>query len=215
MKIYPSLTSQIAEEVLEYVRALDPWCHGFHIDYMDGNFVPATMGNAELINEIRTITNKQLWIHCMANNPLPFIETLQLHPHDRISFHTEIADPESIIAYCKEHQLQASATLNPKTSMHTWARLLYTLHHVTIMSVEPGKSGQLFLESTWQKLQDLQALRIHQGYYFTIAVDGGVSKNNIVRLADYGVNEVAVCNSIFKKNDPVKALQELNELFVL
>ena len=77
------------------------------------------------------------------------------------------------------------------------------------MSVEPGASGQLFLGSTWQKIKDLQAFRTDQHHYITIAIDGGVTEKNIVKLATSGVNEVVMHHGLFDTHDPVETIKRL------
>ncbi len=210
MKSYPSLTSTSIKELTDHISILTPYVEGFHLDYMDGQFVSTSTHNIELINTIRTITAKQLWIHIMANNPLSVLKQLQLNPNDKVTFHTESTqDYSAFIDYTREHILQPSLALNPNTTLHALINTLYTIKHITIMSVQPGASGQSFLPSTWAKLKDLQALRTDQAHYFTIAVDGGVTQKNIAQLAAYGVNEVAICSGIFGKHDPIKDIKEL------
>lgn len=211
MQIFPSLTSQNLDELHSQIRLLGPHCAGFHIDIMDGQFVHQKIGSAQLANEITQITHKQLWIHIMAQDPLAIIKKLTPHHGDIVSFHaTANYDYQTIIEELEHKNVVPSLALNPSTPLSIISTIIHALDHVTIMSVEPGKSGQKFIPATLKKLELLNALRAALETRLTIAVDGGVNKNNITKLDALGVNQVAVCSGIFNSDDPLAALQELS-----
>ena len=213
MQIFPSLTSQNKDELHDQIRLLGPHCAGFHIDIMDGQFVHQKMGNPELANEIVRMTRKQLWFHIMAQDPLKIIKRLKPHNGNIISFHaTADYDYQEIIEELEHKNILPSLALNPSTPITILNNAIHALDHVTIMSVEPGKSGQTFLPSTLKKLEQLNAFRAANECRLTISVDGGVNQSNIKRLVALGVNQVAISSGIFDSNDPLKALKELSKM---
>jgi len=89
MKIYPTLSSPSIDTLENQIKLLSPFVEGFHIHYMDGNFVTEQTDNIKIINTIHAYTTKQFWIHVMAYEPLDIIRQLKLKPQDRITFHAE------------------------------------------------------------------------------------------------------------------------------
>lgn len=213
MQIFPSLISQNKDELQSQIRLLGPHCAGFHIDIMDGIFVHQKMGSVDLTNEIGRMTQKQLWIHIMAKDPLSIIKNLKPRKGDIISFHLSAHyNYQDIIEVIKKKNALPSLALNPTIPISLLNTSLHTLDHVTIMSVEPGKSGQSFIPKTLHKLERLNAFKAAHECTLTISVDGGVNKKNITRLAALGVNQVAVSSAILNADNPLKALQELSEM---
>lgn len=210
MNIYPSLTSQNHDELATYIKLFEPYVAGFHIDYMDGVFVPHTLGSAALINHIRTLTTKRLWIHCMTIDPYTFMTQLQLQAHDIVTFHIEsTTDYQPLFTHLTNNNLVPSIALNPETPLSVLGSMLPLITHITIMSVHPGSSGQTFIPETWQKLALLQELRVGQAHYITLAVDGGITRNHIDKLISYGVTDCALHNAIFDTENPLEALQKI------
>lgn len=213
MQIFPSLTSQDPLVLEQQIKQLHPYCTGFHIDIMDGIFVANTMGSAALTNKIANMTQKQLWVHIMAQNPLHIIKHLQIHAGDIVTFHvTAEYDYQEIIQELEKRNLRPSLALNPAIPLPTIVHKLYAIDHITVMSVQPGASGRTFIEDTYTKLELIHAFKAAHEKKLTIAVDGGVNKYIIPKLAEYGVNQVAVCSAIFDTTDLVNALQELTTL---
>lgn len=213
MQIFPSLTSQSQDELHDQIRLLGPYCEGFHIDIMDGQFVHQKMGSSDLTNAIARMTRKKLWIHVMAEDPLKIIQKLKIHNGDIVSFHaTATRDYQEIIEELEHKNVLPSLALNPLTSVTVLNHAIHAIDHVTIMSVNPGKSGQKFIPATLKKLEQLNAFKAALETRLTIAVDGGVNQNNIKKLVALGVNQVAVSSGIFDSNDPLKSLKELTKI---
>lgn len=213
MQIFPSLTSQNPEKLHEHIRLFSEHCAGFHIDIMDGQFVHQKMGSAELTNQIAKMTRKKIWVHIMAQDPLEIIKNLNLHTSGIVSFHVQSNyDYQDIIEEIQSKTLVPSIALNPKTPVTILNNAIHAIDHVTIMSVEPGKSGQTFLPATLKKLELLNAFKAAHEKSFTIALDGGVNKTNIEKVASLGVTQVAVSSGILNTPDPLEALKELNKI---
>lgn len=211
MHIFPALLSQNISELQTQIKLLAAHCEGFHIDIMDGIFVKQKMGSIELTNQIAKTSGKQLWIHLMVQDPLEYIEQLKIHPGDIVTFHyMPNTNQETIIEALERKNLRPSLGINPKTQISTVKNALYAFDHVTVMGVEPGKSGQKFIPSTLKKLELLNAFKDAHERDITIAVDGGVNAITIEKLAALEVTEVAVTTAIFAAENPLKALKELS-----
>lgn len=212
--IYPSLISANLLILESEVKKLAPYCPGFHIDIMDNHFVPNLTWGAQFANAIAVLVpNKIMWIHLMVTNPLLLITQLSLPKNSIISFHIEINIPiELIINQIIANDWIPSIAIKPTTSISTILPLLTSLlNHVLVMSVEPGFSGQSFLESSIESITQLVHYRNDQNRSFSIGIDGGITENTITRLTRIGVNEFAVASAIFGKPNPVTALKELNQ----
>lgn len=213
MQIFPSLMNQDLDQIKNTIRLLGPYCAGFHIDIMDGKFVKNSTGSVALCNAITRMTRKQLWVHLMVEEPIKTIELLKLHRGDIVTFHYESqGDYQTIIEALEHKNVRPSLALSPKTPISALTNPIHVIDHVTIMSVEPGKSGQKFIPNTIKKLERLNAFRAAHECTLTIAVDGGINKSNITKLDALGVNQVAISSGIFSSSDPVAALQELNKI---
>ena len=195
------------------VEHLDPHCTGYHLDIMDHHFVHNLALTTAVVNALCTITRRQLWVHLMVEKPDEFIEKLFLPPGSIASFHFESTDrDENVAKRIKEKKWHSSIAINPKTDIDRIFPLLHNVDHVLLMSVEPGFSGQSFIASVEDKIAPLIGYRQTSNLSFKIAMDGGISEQNIERLAQKGVDNFAVANAIFKQPDPVAALQKLQTL---
>jgi ribulose-phosphate 3-epimerase len=210
-EIFPSLAASASSNVQETMREMDSYCAGYHIDIMDGKFVPHMTNGVEWVNAIAPLTDKKIWIHAMVENPSSLIDALALPSASIVSIHIEVKQEiKKNLIKIKEKKWIASLAINPKTDVSECFQFLtHDVEHVLIMSVEPGSSGQQFLEHSIEKIKTLVAYRTAQGLSFTIAVDGGVNAQNIARMAHLGVDQFAVGSAIFNDADPVKALKQL------
>jgi ribulose-phosphate 3-epimerase len=215
--IFPSLANTDKNTLQHTINQLDDLCTGYHIDVMDGEFVPHKKWDIPAaINEIENLEHKTLhtlWIHLMVTDPAPWIEKLTIEPFSIITFHTESkAKIKKTINDIKEKKWLPSLAINPKTDIGVVFPFLADLHQVLLMSVEPGFSGQEFLKDTLSKLDRLVGFRQTSGLDFKIAMDGGIDEKNIGMLAERGVNHFGIGSGIFDTQNPVKALKELNTI---
>ncbi len=212
IRIYPSLISANLLRLEEEIKKLEPYCDGFHIDIMDNHFVPNLTFGADIVHAISTVTNKQLWVHLMIDDPESWIDSLQLPPESILSFHFESTKhiPE-IIKRITEKNWLPSIALKPKTAVSEIFPFLNGISQVLLMSVEPGFSGQRFLPSVIGKLEPLMKQRDKHKLSFTIGMDGGVNEENIGMLAQHGIHDFAIASAIFDQPDPVAALKKLRD----
>jgi len=218
MRIFPAPHTQNIQELTTLFKELDPFVPGYHIDIMDGEFVPATMGSIQLTNQLDTLTPRVLWVHLMVKNPLAYIKQLRLKSESIISFHYESIQPaerEEIIGLIEQNLWRASLAINPETPIGSVLQLTHGVSHLTLMAVHPGAAGQEFLPETWEKIEHLIAYRAAQEFSFEIAVDGGTTTDILSDLKEYGVNAVATHSALFKNDTPLLNLQKLSELFTL
>jgi ribulose-phosphate 3-epimerase len=211
MKIYPSLISADLLNLEKTLQTLDPYCDGYHLDIMDNHFVPnLTWGNA-FIKAIEQATKLPLDVHFMVERPEAWLETLTLRPKDVVTFHPESSalSPFQVIKQTEKKGWLAGIALSPKIEVGKIEHLLPDVHQVTVMTVEPGFSGQKFMPTMMPKIQHLAQIRKEKNLDFILAVDGGVNKENIAELATCGVDEIAAAGAIFFGKDPVKAIEEL------
>jgi len=211
--IYPSLISADILNLETQIKTLDPYCPGYHLDVMDNHFVPNLTWGPSFIEAISSKTTRQLWVHLMVDNPTVWIEKLSLPPKTIASFHIEtINDTSSIINLIQKKNWLTSIAISPKTPVAKLLPYAKLIDQVLVMSVNPGFSGQQFMEDSKAKVQALADYRTKNGLNFKIAMDGGISADNIQELTALGVDHFAVAHAIFGQPDPVTALQELEQL---
>lgn len=213
MNIYPSLMIVPESDLKKEIKLLAPYCKGFHLDVMDGLFV----GNQHWNDVVKVNTILQLmesvWLHLMVENPAAFYNQLFLPVQSLISFHIEShVDIFSFIKRIKEKNNKASIAIRPKTSLSKVIPFLHVIDQVLVMSVEPGFSGQSFLEGTFDKISELAAYRKKHAMQFAIGVDGGINKNNSKQLALQGVDDCAIAFGIFGSKDHLEALRDFKRM---
>jgi len=213
MNIYPSLMAAQQSNVKKEIDLLAPYCAGFHIDVMDNVFVPNVFwNNPDEVNKVINIA-QSVWIHLMIQDPQAFYAQLNLPAGSVVSFHIELdIDIFGFAKTIREKKHKVSIAMRPKTPVSRIVPFLNIVDQVLVMSVEPGFSGQPFLESTFEKIAELSAYRQEHKAHFKIGVDGGINKKNISRLAKLGVDDCAIATAIFEKENSVAALQELQKL---
>lgn len=211
--LYPSLISADPLNLEKTIKQLEPYCSGFHADVMDNHFVPNLTMGPFFVNAIARASSKPTWVHLMVNNPESMIETLILKPGSMVSFHfEEVKEILHFINLLTEKKLEPSIAISPKTDVAKVFPFLDKIHQVLIMSVEPGFSGQPFIENVVSKIAPLVELRKTKNLNFRIGMDGGINPTNIGMLAKKGVDDFAVASAIFNSSDPIIALQHLTKL---
>ena len=213
IKIFPSLISANPLELGTIIQQLEPHCAGFHLDVMDNHFVPNLTFGASIVNEIDAATSKPNWVHLMVDDPMNWCEILKIKKGSIVSFHFEATNKSIEIAKCiSEKNWIPSIAINPKTDAAELLPLLDVINHVLLMSVQPGFSGQRFIPETIQKVAPLLAAAKERNRSITIGMDGGINRENIKKIAQAGVQDVAIAKAIFSHQDPVKAIEELRRV---
>lgn len=210
IQIFPSLISADILNLEQEINKLGPHCDGFHIDVMDWHFVPNLTWGPMFINAISQKTNKPVFIHLMIENSYEFLDLLALRKGDTLSFHIEKSrDSKKMIKRIREKKWRANIAIKPKTPIEKIFPFSDMIDSILLMSVEPGFSGQHFLESSLDRLIALATYRKEHNLSFEIIMDGGINKNNIAKLVKNGIDSVGVAAGIFGHDNQVQALEEL------
>src|SRR5665213_2786000 len=137
MHIYPSLLAADQAKMPQIIKELDPIAHGYHLDVMDGKFVPTQGISVQTINTIAKLSSRPLWVHLMVTAPETYLPQLKVNPGTLISFHYETSDnAQDMIKQIKKSNWQPGIAIKPDTSIEKIFPYLNSLHHVLIMSVE-------------------------------------------------------------------------------
>lgn len=211
--IFPSLINADLLNLQHVLNLLDPYAPGYHLDVMDNHFVPNLTWGHQFINRIAHATPRPVDVHLMIDNPASFLTRLQLPPHSTVIFHIEsTSEPRLAINHIIENNWRPGIAISPKTDLNELFPFLDTLHHVLVMSVEPGFSGQQFLPVSLARARSLVAYRQTHQLTYTIGMDGGINQHNIQDVYATGIDRVACATAIFSHHDPVSALQQLQQL---
>jgi ribulose-phosphate 3-epimerase len=216
IKIYPSLMAANPTDLHKEIGLLQPFCAGFHLDIMDNIFVPNEFwNNPDEVNSLVKMM-RSAWLHLMVEKPALFYENLSLPLGTLVSFHIESnVDIFSFAKTIKEKKHRVSIAIRPKTAVSEIIPFFSVADQILLMSVDPGFSGQQFLDNTYERLAELVEYRTQHNAHFRIGLDGGIAEGNIQKLVRGGGDEFAIATAIFQARDHVAALQELQKLTLI
>jgi len=182
----------------------------FHIDVMDGVFVPNISYGMPVLAAIQKHATKPIDMHLMIVDPDRYIKTFVELGAEVISVHYEACTHlHRSIQLIKSFGIKAGVALNPHTNVNVLKDIITDIDLVCIMSVNPGFGGQSFIENTYNKVAELRALAKEQNTELLIEVDGGVSDKNAKKLAEAGADVLVAGSSVFKATNPVEAIKNL------
>jgi len=182
----------------------------FHLDVMDGVFVPNISFGIPIIKAIRKIATKPLDVHLMIIQPERYFEMFKAAGADILSVHFEAStNLRQSIQQITKLGMKAGIVLNPETPVNVLEDLITETYMVLLMSVNPGFGGQKFIENTINKVKELRELISKTGSHSLIEVDGGVDLNNCSRLVTAGADILVAGSSVFSSGDPTKAIASL------
>lgn len=182
----------------------------FHVDVMDGHFVPNISFGFSIIRQIRSVAEKPLDVHLMISDPDRYVEAFRDAGADWLSVHYETCPHlHRSIQQIKATGMKAGVVLNPHTSVDLLQDILAGLDFVLLMSVNPGFGGQQFIEGTYRRLEALAGLKQRLNPELLIEVDGGVDAGNARRLVEAGADILVAGSSVFSSEDPVEAIRRL------
>ena len=181
-----------------------------HLDVMDGKFVNNKSFTASDIKKFNDISKKSFDVHLMVKNPIKYINDLALLNVNTISFHYEVVkNIEEVIELIKNYGIKVGIAINPKTDISVLIPYLNMIDVVLVMSVEPGYSGQAFIESTYEKVGELKELININNSKSLIEVDGGVNIENAPLLKEKGTDILVSASFIQNNLDNIKEIVEL------
>ncbi len=184
----------------------------FHIDVMDGVFVPNISFGMPVISAINKHAKKKMDVHLMIVDPDRFIEDFKKAGADILTVHYEACNHlHRTVQAIKAEGMKAGVSLNPHTPVAVLEDIIADLDMVLIMSVNPGFGGQSFIENTYKKIKQLRELIERSGSHALIEVDGGVNDENIEKLVSTGANVLVAGSFVFKSEDPMKTIKKLKQ----
>lgn len=185
----------------------------FHIDIMDGVFVPNISFGMPVLKAITTYAEKTVDVHLMIVDPDRYIKTFADLGANNLTVHYEACPHlHRTLQAIKAEGMAAGVALNPHTNINLLEDTINDIDLVCVMSVNPGFGGQSFIGNTYDKVRALKELIDRKGAHTLIEVDGGVSSENAKQLIDAGADILVAGSFIFNSSDPVKTIQELKNL---
>ncbi len=185
----------------------------FHIDIMDGVFVPNISFGMPVQAAIKKHAQKPLDVHLMIVDPDRYISTFKKLGTDVLTVHYEACPHlHRTLQAIKAEGMKAGVALNPHTPVSLLKDLLGDLDLVCIMSVNPGFGGQSFIKNTYTKVKELSDMRKAAGVDFLIEIDGGVTDKNAGELIDAGANVLVAGSYVFGSDDPVATVKKIKEI---
>ena len=187
----------------------------FHIDIMDGVFVPNISFGMPVLEAIAKHATKPLDVHLMIVDPDRYIQTFANLGANILTVHYEACTHlHRTLQAIKAAGMQAGVALNPHTSVDLLEDVICDIDFVCLMSVNPGFGGQSFIEKTYSKIEKLKHLIDKKGAKTRIEIDGGVTNKNAKQLVDTGSDVLVAGNFVFKSENPLETVLELKRLLV-
>jgi ribulose-phosphate 3-epimerase len=182
----------------------------FHLDVMDGRFVPNISFGLPVIEQIRKATTKVCDVHLMIEEPEKFTEAFRKAGADRLTVHLETCRHlHRNVQQIKQLGMQAAVALNPHSPVELLSDILHDLDMVLIMSVNPGFGGQTFIPHTFQKIRNLKKMIHERGLDTLIQIDGGVTTENAGAILRAGADVLVAGSNVFRSADPKATIKAL------
>ena len=185
----------------------------FHIDIMDGVFVPNISFGMPVLDAINKHAKKTIDVHLMIVDPDRYIATFKKLGADVLTVHYEACTHlHRTLQAIKAEGMKAGVALNPHTNVDLLEDVIQNIDLVCIMSVNPGFGGQSFIENTYSKVEKLKALINRKKAATLIEIDGGVTNKNAKQLADAGADVLVAGSYVFGAQDPIATIADLKKI---
>jgi ribulose-phosphate 3-epimerase len=182
----------------------------FHVDIMDGVFVPNISIGFPVVEAIKRHAQKPLDVHLMIVHPDLYVKRFAEAGADILTVHYEACNHlHRTLQSIKNENMKAGVVLNPHTPIHLLEDIIADCDLVLLMSVNPGFGGQKFIEQTYSKIETLKNLIVRKNANTLIEVDGGVDINNARKLIDCGADVLVAGNAVFKAKNPTEMIHQL------
>jgi ribulose-phosphate 3-epimerase len=203
IKVSPSILAadfgNLAKDCNKIDKSNADW---FHLDVMDGLFVPNISFGMPVVKSIRELTKKPLDVHLMIVEPERYIDDFIHIGSDILTVHIEATTQMNhIINKVHQSSLKSGIAINPDTPISKLEKYICEIDLVCLMGVNPGFAGQKFIEKTYNRLEELKSLIISNKSSALIEVDGGVNKNNFENLKSLGADVLVAGSYIFNSSD--------------
>ncbi len=185
----------------------------YHLDVMDGRFVPNISYGPMLIEFFRKATTKICDVHLMIEEPGKYAELFKKAGADILSVHLEACPHlHRNIQQIKNLEMMAGVALNPHTPVSLLHDILGDIDVVLLMSVNPGFGGQSFIPNTLNKIKELREMIDKRSLHVKIEIDGGVTEENAKQIIDAGADVLVAGSSVFKSADPIATIARLKAI---
>lgn len=182
----------------------------FHVDVMDGVFVPNISFGFPVMKALKQHAQKPLDVHLMIVQPERYFKDFKEAGADVLSIHYEASTHlHRSIHAIKDLEMKAGVALNPHTPVNVLEDTIEDIDLVVLMSVNPGFGGQKFIQNTYKKIEQLKEMAAKANTSVLIEIDGGVSTSNAALLVETGADVLVAGNAVFASNDPLATIREL------
>jgi len=191
----------------------DSKANWFHIDVMDGVFVPNISFGTPIMNVLKKYAKKPLDVHLMIVNPDKYLEKFAELGSGILTVHLEACNHlHRTVQKIKSLKMKAGVAINPHTPVSSLESIITEVDLVCVMSVNPGFGGQSFIDSTFQKVKDLKLLIERHKSNALIEIDGGVNSENAKKLSEQGADVLVAGSFVFKSENPTNTINNLSSL---
>jgi len=185
----------------------------FHVDVMDGVFVPNISFGFPVMKPLQSKATKPLDVHLMIVDPDRYTKAFADAGAHVLTVHVEACTHlHRTLTNIRNHGMKAGVAINPHTPVESIKEVLYLCDVVCLMSVNPGFGGQSFIENTYAKVKTLKSMITAAGTNTLIEIDGGVSLSNAKMLTDAGADILVAGNTVFGSANPTQTITELKQL---
>ena len=207
IQIAPSMLAADFLHLEKDVKTVNKHADLFHLDVMDGVFVPNISFGFPVIEAIAKMAEKPMDVHLMIINPENYVERFAKVGAEMISFHLNATkDPAAVLKQLRSYGVKAGLVINPDLPVESLFPYLAEADFILLMSVFAGFGGQKFIEATYDRVRTLKAEIDRQGLDLPIQVDGGVSASNASALAEAGATILVAGSAVFKAEDPAAVI---------
>ena len=212
VQIAPSMLAADFLHLEKDVRMVNDYADLFHLDIMDGVFVPNLSYGFPVVEAIASMAKKPLDVHLMIVHPENYVKRFAEVGAGMISFHLNATeDPDAVLAAIRESGAKAGLVINPDIPVESLYPHLKNCDYILLMSVFAGFGGQKFIEDTYQRVRTLKAEIDRQGLEIPIEVDGGVSASNAAALVAAGAEILVAGSAVFKAEEPSAVISAMRQ----
>lgn len=185
----------------------------FHLDVMDGVFVPNITFGMPVISAIKKHADKPLDVHLMIVKPERYIHDFKKAGADVLTVHLEASTHlHRTIQEIKQAGMKAGVAINPHTPVESLSEIISEIDLICLMSVNPGFGGQSFIENTYQKIVTLRKMIDEKQSRALIEIDGGVTLDNAAKIIHSGADVLVAGNTVFSSADPTATISKLKDI---
>lgn len=213
IKVAPSILSADFTNLKKEIEKVEQAGADYlHVDIMDGMFVPNISFGQGIVKTIKSVASIPLDVHLMIEKPERYIEEFVQAGADIITVHEEATvHLNRTLQKIKDCGIKAAVSINPSTPIENIENVLYMVDMVLIMSINPGFSGQKFIENTTDKIKKLKNIINENNYNIDIEIDGGINETTAKTVVDAGADVLVAGSYVYGSDDVKKAIQTLKE----